>query len=157
MANTYTQLYIQFVFAVENREALIKESIRDEVQKYLTGIAQNKGHKMLAVYCNPDHTHVFLGLKPEQSISSLANDLKVNTSKWLNERGLCKHKFNWQAGFGAFSYHRSMLSTIGNYVNNQKEHHKKRSFKDEYLDLLHEFDIAFEDQYLFNFFDCDTQ
>ena len=153
MPNTYTQLYIQYVFAVQNRTALLKEPIREEIQKYLSGIASKNGHKMLALYCMPDHAHLFLGLNPSQSISSLANDLKSNSSKWINEKKLLKQKFNWQNGYGAFSYHKGMLSTICQYIETQPEHHQKRSFKDEYLDLLREFDVEFNEQYLFEFFD----
>ncbi|MBK8831271.1 MAG: IS200/IS605 family transposase [Saprospiraceae bacterium] len=153
MPNTYTQLYIQIVFAVQNRAALIHEPIREEIQKYLTGIVKNNQHKMLAVFCMPDHAHVFVGLNPNQSISSLANDLKSNSSRWINSEKLCRYHFNWQNGYGAFSYHKGMLSTICNYINTQKEHHQRRSFKDEYLDLLHEFDVDFNEQYLFEFFE----
>jgi len=153
MPNTYTQLYIQLVFAVQNRESLIREPNRDEIQKYITGIASKNGHKVLSIYCMPDHAHIFIGLNPNQSISSLANDLKSNSSKWINEKKLFRYKFNWQNGYGAFSYHKGMISTIGHYIDTQPEHHQKRSFKHEYLDLLREFDIDFNDQYLFDFFD----
>jgi len=153
MPNTYTQLYIQYVFAVKHRETLIKEPIRVEVQKYLSGIVRNNKHKLLSIYCMPDHTHVFLGLNPSQSISSLANDLKTNTSRWINEKQLCQHKFNWQDGYGAFSYHKSLVPVIGNYVDTQNTHHQRRTFKEEYLDLLREFDVEYDDRYLFDFFE----
>jgi REP element-mobilizing transposase RayT len=153
MPNTYTQLYIQFVFAVQHRKAMIQEPIREEIHRYLTGIANNNGHKMLAVYCMPDHAHIFVGLNPNQSISSLANDLKSNSSKWINEKKLFRYKFNWQNGYGAFSYHKGMLSTICQYIETQPEHHQKWSFQDEYLNLLREFDVDFNDHYLFEFFD----
>ena len=153
MANTYTQLYVQFVFAVQHREALIKESIREEIQKYITGIARNNGHKMLSIYCMPDHAHVFVGLKPTQSISSLASDLKANSAKWINTQRLCKFHFNWQEGYGAFSYHKNLISTVGNYIDTQPQHHQRRSFKEEYLDLLREFDVDYNDQYLFEFYE----
>lgn len=153
MPNTYTQLYIQFVFAVQNRDAMITEAIRNDVQKYITGIATKKEHKMLALYCMPDHTHIFVGLNPSQSISSLAGDLKSNSARWLNQEKLCKFEFNWQEGFGAFSYHKKMISTIGNYIYNQADHHKKESFKKEYLGLLKEFDVSYNEAYLFHLFD----
>ena len=152
MANTYTQLYIQYVFAVQHRESLINEDFREDLQKYITGIARNNKHKMLAIYCMPDHAHIFLGLNPNQSISKLANDLKTNSSKWINDNKKCKSKFNWQTGYGAFSYHNKMIPIIGDYIANQPSHHRKETFKDEYLKLLHEFDIDFKDEYLFNFF-----
>ena len=153
MPNTYTQLYIQFVFAVLYRNAMIKESIREETQKYITGIVQNNGHKMLAIYCMPDHAHVFIGLNPKQSISSLANDMKSNSSKWINNNKLCKTQFNWQEGYGAFSYHKSRINSLGNYINNQPQHHKKRGFKEEYLELLREFEVDYDERYLFDFFE----
>ncbi len=149
MPNTYTQLYIQLVFAVQHRDALIHENIRDELQKYMTGIAQAHKHKMLAIYCNPDHTHVLVGLHPTQSLSSLANEMKSNSSRWLNESKRLNFNFKWQDGYGAFSYHKSLLDTIVKYVRNQKEHHKNKSFREEYLELLKEFDIDFDDRYLF--------
>ena len=153
MPNTYTQLYIQFVFAVKHRDALITESLREPVQKYITGIVQNNRHKLLSIYCMPDHTHVFLGLNPAQSISSLAADMKSNSAKWINSEKLCKFHFNWQDGYSAFSYHKDLIPVIGKYVDNQKEHHKKKTFREEYLDLLREFDVEYDDRYLFEFFE----
>ena len=150
MPNTYTQLYIQFVFAVRNRESLVRESFREELHKYLTGIAQNHKHKMLAVYCMPDHAHVFVGLNPVQSISSLANDLKSNSSRWINENRLCPYDFHWQEGFGAFSYHRNKVDTICRYIQNQEEHHRKKKFSEEYQELLKEFEIDYNEKYLFD-------
>ena len=149
MPNTYTQLYIQLVFAVQHRKALIHENIRDELQKYITGIAQAHKHKMLAIYCNPDHTHVLVGLNATQSLSSLANVMKSNSSCWLNETKRLNSHFNWQDGYGAFSYHKSQLDMIVKYVRNQKEHHKNTCFKEEYLELLKEFNIDYDDRYLF--------
>jgi len=153
MANTYTKLYIQYVFAVLHRERLVQESFREELQKYLAGIVRNKRHKLLSVYCMPDHTHIFIGLNPVQSISSLANDLKSNSSKWINSNNLPKLHFHWQEGFGAFSYHKDLVPVVGNYIDNQKEHHAKKSFRDEYLDMLREFDVEYDERYLFEFFD----
>ena len=151
MADTYTQLYVQFVFAVKYRESLIAEHFREEVQKYITGIVQNNRHKMYTIHCMPDHTHVFVSMNPNQSVSSLVNDMKSNSSRWINERKFCKHQFNWQNGFGAFSYHKQMAPAIVDYVINQKEHHQKTSFRDEYLSLLKEFEIDFQEKYLFDF------
>jgi REP element-mobilizing transposase RayT len=153
MANTYTQLYIQYVFAVKNRESLIRESFREELHKYLTGIAQNHKHKMLAVYCMPDHTHIFVGMNPAQSISSLANDLKSNSSRWINEHRFCQCRFLWQEEFGAFSYHRNKIETICRYIHNQEEHHRKKKFSEEYVELLKEFEIDFNEKYLFHWVD----
>lgn len=153
MPNTYTQLYIQFVFAVKHRDALIMESFREELQKYLTAIVQLNHHKMLSIYVMPDHAHVLVGLHPGQSISMLANEMKANSSKWINDHKKSRFHFNWQEGYGAFSYNKEMMYTVANYIQGQPEHHKKKSFKEEYLQLLHEFDVAFNDQYLFDFFD----
>jgi len=153
MPNTYTQLYIQFIFAVQHRDALIKESFREELQKYMTGIAQDKKHKLLSIYAMPDHAHVLVGLNPVQSISSLASDLKSNSSKWINENRKSKFHFNWQEGYGAFSYNKEMMYVVANYIQHQKEHHKKKTFKEEYLSLLHEFDVEYNSDYLFDFFE----
>ena len=153
MANTYTKLYIQFVFAVKNRDALIRESLRENLQMYLTGIVRNNRHKLLSVYCMPDHAHIFVGLNPDQSISSLASDLKSNSSKWINSNKLSKFHFNWQDGFGAFSYHRDLLPVVGHYIENQVDHHKKKTFKEEYLELLSEFEVEYDERYLFEFFE----
>jgi len=152
MADTYTQLYIQFVFAVKFRENLIHESIRNPIEKYLTGIVKANKHKMLSIYCMPDHAHLLIGLNPVQSISSLANDLKSNSSRWINNEKLTNHQFNWQEGYGAFTYDKNRMYTIANYIARQPLHHKKKTFKEEYLELLKEFEVEYKDQYLFEFF-----
>ena len=150
MANTYTQLYIQIVFAPKYRQNLIREEIREELQKYITGIVQNRKNKMLAIYCMPDHVHILVGLNPDVSISSLARDIKANSSKFINENKLIKGKFSWQEGFGAFSYSKSAYPAVINYINNQPEHHRIKTFKEEYLALLAEFDIDYYEKYLFD-------
>ena len=150
MANTYTQLLIQFVFAVKNRETIIKENIRLHLEKYISGIVQNKQHKLLAIYCMPDHCHVLVGLHPAQSISDLAKDIKANSSKWLNEQTYFRSKFNWQEGYGAFSYSKSQLNTVVNYILQQQEHHKKKTFKEEYVEFLQKFNVEYDQQYLFD-------
>lgn len=109
---------------------------------------------MLSVFCMPDHTHVFVGLNPNQSISDLVNDLKTYSSGWINKEKLSLHHFNWQNGYGAFSYHKKLVPIIGKYVDNQKTHHQNESFKTEYLNLLNEFDVEYQDQYLFEFFEA---
>lgn len=149
MPNTYTQLLIHLVFAVRNRDVLIKENIRPDVEKYLAGIIKNNNHVLLAQYCMPNHCHILVGLNPQQSISDLANVLKANSSKWINENKKTPFKFNWQEGYGAFSYSRSQLNTVINYILNQKEHHKKKTFKEEYLEFLQKFTIEYNEQYLF--------
>ncbi len=153
MANTYTKIYIQAVFSPQNREYLIHKNWEDELFKYITGIVQNNGHKMLSINGMPDHIHLFFGMKPNQSLSDLIRDVKSNSSKWINEKRFVRGKFLWQEGFGAFSYGHSQLDNVINYVMKQKEHHKKQSFKDEYLLFLKRFDIEFKNEYIFNFFD----
>jgi putative transposase len=149
MANTYTQIYIQIVFAVKGRRSLIGEKNREELQKYITGVVQNREQKILAIYCNPDHTHIFIGMKPTIAISDLTREIKALSSKFINERNWVRGKFQWQEGFGAFSYAYSQLANVINYINSQPERHKKVTFKEEYLDLLKEFKISFDDKYLF--------
>lgn len=153
MANTYTEIYIQTIFSPQNRECLIHKNWEGELFKYITGIVQNNGHKMLSINGMPDHIHLFFGMKPNQSLSDLIRDIKSNSSKWINEKRFVHGKFNWQEGFGAFSYGHSQLDDVINYVMRQKEHHKKQSFKDEYVLFLKKFDVEFKNEYVFNFFD----
>jgi putative transposase len=136
MANTYTQLYIQFVFAVQNRVSLIQPEWEEELYKYITGIAQNHKHKMIAINGMPDHLHVLVGLHPAQSISDLMRIMKGESSEWINSRKFVKGKFSWQEGYGAFSYGKSQIEQVYNYVMNQKMHHKKQTFMLEYQELL---------------------
>ncbi len=153
MPNTYTQLYIQFVFAVKWRESLIQKEWKDELYKYITGIVQNNKSKMLAINGVADHIHIFIGYKPSVPIPKLVKDIKVASSLWINERNLVKGKFNWQEGYGAFSYRLRDIDEICRYIANQEAHHQKKSFREEYTSLLKDFDIAYEDKYLFEFFD----
>jgi putative transposase len=153
MANTYTQLYIQFVFAVKMRENLIKESFREDVEKVMCGITTNHKCKTYAIYCNPDHTHIFVGMSPTISPSKLMEQIKSGSSKWINDKKLVPGKFNWQDGFGAFTYSKSHIDRVVKYVLNQPEHHKKQSFKDEYLLLLEKFEVDYDPKYLFEWYD----
>ena len=148
MADTYTQLLLQFVFTVHRRKNLITEDIRVPLEKYLTGVAQSKGHRLIAIYCMPDHTHILLGLRPHQSISDLARDLKSNSSRWLNDRDDIPFRFEWQAGYGAFTYSNARLQQMINYVLNQPQHHSKQTFKDEYIEMLEDADIDFDLKYI---------
>ena len=149
MANTYSQIYIHIIFAVQGRQNLIPKKHREELHKYITGIVQNRGQKMLAIFCMPDHSHILTGMKPSISVSDLARDIKAGSSKFINENKWMKGKFNWQEGFGAFSYSRSQIDTVINYILCQEEHHKKRTFKDEYIELLKKFEVQYDEQYLF--------
>ncbi len=150
MANTYTQIYIQVVFAVKGRQNLIKEKFRSELQKYITGIITNRGQKLISIYCMPNHTHLLVGLKPNIALSDLMRDVKAGSSGFINQKQWMPVKFNWQEGFGAFSYAQSQLSAVINYIESQKEHHKKASFKEEYKLLLNKFKVDYKDAYLFD-------
>jgi len=150
MANTYTQLYIQLVFAVKGRQNLVSEKFRVNLEKYICGIIKNEKSKPLAIYCNPDHTHILIGLHPSVSISDITKKIKANSSKWINEKGFINGSFRWQEGFGAFSYSKSQMDSIVKYILNQPKHHKKSTFKEEYIKLLHEFEIDYKDVYLFD-------
>ena len=149
MANTYTQIHLQFVFAVKHRNGLIDASFKEELYKYISGIIQYHNHKLLAINGMPDHIHIFIGMRPTQSISDLLQDIKGNSSKWINEKQFLKVKFEWQAGYGAFSYSKSMVSVVINYILNQESHHKKETFKEEYLKLLEDFEIDYDERYVF--------
>ena len=153
MANTYTQIYIHSVFTVKYHDRVITKTWKNELYKYITGIVQNNGHKLLAINGVADHIHLFAGMKPNQSVSDLIQDVKANSSRWINNKHLVKGQFAWQEGFGAFSYAHSQLNNVIKYINNQEEHHKKHNFKQEYLELLQKFDIDFNDAYLFEFFE----
>ena len=153
MSDTYTQLYIQLVFAVKGRNNFIQHAWEEELYKYITAVVQNDRHKMLAINGMPDHIHIFLGLNPAFSISDLVKDIKRASNNWINKKGFTKGKFEWQSGYGAFSYGKSQLDQVCKYVLNQKTHHAKLSFKDEYIKLLKLFEIDFKDEYLFEFYD----
>ena len=150
MANTYTQIYIQIVFAVRGRQNLIPQKKKEEIHKYITGIVSKRGQKMLAVNCMPDHTHVFVGIKPNINISDLTRDVKAASSKFIKEKFKINN-FDRQKGFGAFSYSHSHISDVIQYIKNQEEHHRKRNFKEEYYDFLRKFNVDFDDKYLFDF------
>ena len=152
MANTFTQLYIHIVFAVSGRENLISKSWKNELYKYITGIVKEKGQKLYIINGMPDHVHILLSVGPNINLSDLIRDLKANSSKWINERHLVKGKFKWQEGFGAFSYGQSQLPVLINYIKNQESHHGKRSFKEEYHELLEKFQVTFDEKYVFEYY-----
>lgn len=153
MPSTYSQLYIQIVFAVKGRENLIKKEWRDELHKYISGIITRKGQKSIIVNGVADHVHCFVGLKPAMAISDLVRDIKNNSSKYVNENGWVKGKFSWQEGFGSFSYSHSHIDNVYQYILNQEEHHKKKTFKQEYLEFLEKFRIEYNENYLFEWYD----
>lgn len=149
MAGTFSQIYIQVVFAVQGRQNLLQKEWRQEVFKYMAGIITNKGQKPIIVNGVEDHVHVFLGLKPSMALSDLVRDIKNNSSNFINDHTWIKGKFNWQEGYGAFSYSHSQIEAVYNYIQNQEQHHARQSFKDVYLDLLKKFEIEHEVKYLF--------
>ncbi|MBK7967022.1 MAG: IS200/IS605 family transposase [Bacteroidetes bacterium] len=153
MANTYTQLYIQFVFSVKGRKNLIKESFRDELEKFICGVVNNHKCKIYAIYCNPDHTHIFIGMHPTIAPSKLMEQVKSGSSGWLNEKKYIIGKFEWQDGFGAFTYSKSHIDRVVKYILNQPVHHKKQTFKEEYLQLLEKFNVDYDIKYLFEWYD----
>jgi len=153
MANTYTQLTIHVVFAVKHRENVLRKQYRDELYRYISGIITNKSNKVLAINGAFDHIHILIGLNPSFALSDIVRDIKNNSSKFINEKGWCKGKFQWQEGYGAFSYARSQRSTIIDYIMSQEEHHKKKSFKEEYLEILNKFEVEFDEKYIFDFID----
>ncbi|MFZ4105778.1 IS200/IS605 family transposase [Flavobacterium sp.] len=150
MANTYSQIYIQIVFAVKGRQNLIAKENREELHKFITGIVTNREQKLLAIFAMPDHVHILVGLKPSISISDLVRDIKAGSSKFINDSKWIKGKFNWQEGFGAFSYSKSNLDNVVKYILNQEERHHKKTFKNEYLDFLEKFEIEYDSKYLFD-------
>lgn len=153
MPNTFSQIYLHFVFSVKYRQALIPKAHKEELHKYITGLVQNRKAKMLAVNCMPDHIHLFVGYKPSFHIPDFVKEVKVESNEFITEKNWVKGKFNWQEGYGVFSYSHSHIDNVIKYINNQEEHHKKTTFREEYAGLLKKFDIAFEDKYLFEFFD----
>lgn len=154
MANTYSQIYIQTVFAVKNREAMIQKEWRDDLLGYATGIIQSKGQKVLATGAVSDHIHLFWNYKNLNiPIPNLMMEVKKATNAWIKENKLSPYKFEWQDGYGAFSYSQSQIEAVCQYVLNQEEHHKKQTFREEYFNFLKKFDVPYDEKYLFEFFD----
>jgi REP element-mobilizing transposase RayT len=149
----FTQLYTQLVFAPKYRERLLTKEIRSEVFSYISGIITNRKHKSIIINGMPDHIHILIGLNPNDSISDLVGAIKKNSSVFINEKGLLMGKFHWQDGYGAFSYGKSQLDKIYNYIKNQESHHKERTFREEYIELLKRFEIEYDQKYLFDFFE----
>lgn len=149
MANTFSQIYLQFVFAVQGRHSVIEKQNKEELHKYMTAIVQSRKSKMLAVHCMPDHTHLFVGYKSSMLISEFIKEVKIRSNEFITEKKWIKGAFSWQEGYGAFSYGHSQINNVCNYIMNQEEHHKKRTFRQEYLKLLQKFEVPFEDRFLF--------
>jgi putative transposase len=153
MANTYTQCYFQLVFAVKNREALIQKSWKNELEMYITGIVQNHKHKLLAISAMPDHIHIFIGYHLNQLIPDLVEAIKISSNLWIKNGNLSRFRFEWQRGYGAFTYSHSQIDAVVKYIMNQEIHHQKKSFREEYLEILRKNEIEFKDEYVFEFFD----
>ncbi|NNT71291.1 IS200/IS605 family transposase [Flavobacterium sp. IMCC34852] len=149
MANTYTQIHIQFVFAVKYRDGLIHLSFKDELYQYMAGIIKHHKHKLLVINGMPDHIHILVGMRPTQSLSDLMQDIKGSSSKWINERKFLKVKFEWQEGYGAFSYSKSQVNNVINYIKSQEQHHAKKCFRQEYLEFLELFEVVYDERYIF--------
>lgn len=150
MPGTFSQIYIQVVFAVKGRENLIIKEWKEDLHKYIAGIIKGKGQKSIIVNGMPDHIHAFIGLRPAMSISDLVRDIKNNSSNFINDNKFVKGKFSWQEGYGAFSYSHSHIENVYQYILNQEEHHKKKTFKDEYIDFLTKFNVDYDEKYLFD-------
>lgn len=150
MANTYSQIYIQVVFAVQGRQNLIAPEWKEELYKYITGIITNQGQKLIVIGGVSDHIHILIGFKPNLEISKLVQEVKANSSKFINKKQFVKGKFSWQEGFGAFSYSRSQLDTVIRYIENQEKHHAANSFKREFIEFLQHFDVEYDERYLFD-------
>lgn len=153
MANTFSQIYLQFVFAVKDRQSLIQRTNKEELHRYITGLVRNRKAKMLAINCMPDHTHLFVGFSPSILIADFIKEVKVESNEFINGKKLTAHKFSWQHGYGVFSYSHSHIDRVIKYILNQELHHQKRSFQQEYYQLLEKFNIPFEEKYLFDFLD----
>jgi len=149
MANTYTQIHIHAVFSVQNRSALISDKWKERLYQYITGIVLNNGHKLLAINGMSDHVHILFGMRPIQSLSDLMQDIKGDSSKWINKNRFVPGKFAWQEGYGAFSYCKNDLHNVISYIENQESHHKGRTFVDEYISMLRDFRIDFDERYIF--------
>ncbi|HZK07662.1 MAG TPA: IS200/IS605 family transposase [Bacteroidales bacterium] len=157
MSGTFSQIYIQVVFAVKGRESLINVSWEEELYKYISGIVKNKGQKMLAINGMPDHIHFFIGMKPSCCLSDLVREIKKSSNEFIKEKRFVRFKFQWQEGYGAFSYSHSNLDAVINYIAKQKQHHKKKTFKEEYVEFLKRFQIEFKDEYLFEWIDDEPE
>ena len=149
MANTYTQIYIQIVFAVKGRHSLIPANRKEELFKYITGIVKNRDQKLIAINGMSDHIHIFVGMKPNIALSDLVRDIKAGSSGFINENNWLRVKFHWQEGFGAFSYSQSDIDRVVRYIQNQEAHHRKKTFNEEYVNMLKEYSVQYDDRYLF--------
>ncbi len=152
MPNTYTQLYIQIIFAVQYRHNMIREDIREPIEKYICGIITQEKSKPIAIYCNPDHIHILVSMHPGISLSHLVHQIKSQSTKFINANKWLKSSFNWQRGYGAFTYRKADTERVARYIQNQPIHHRARGFREEYTDLLKSLDVDYKDVYLFEWY-----
>ena len=153
MANTYTQIYIHVIYAVRQRDALISPLWKERLHKYITGIIRNQGHKLLAINTMPDHVHMFIGMKPDGALSDLVRDVKRDSTNFVNQEIRPQRKFAWQEGFGAFSYSHAQIDSVVKYILNQQEHHRRKTFREEYESMLKEFAVEYNARYVFDWLD----
>ena len=153
MADTYTKAFFHLVFAVKNRQALIDRSWKNDLEKYITGIIQNNNHKLIAIGTMPVHVHILIGYNLNQTIPDLVEEIKTSSNHWIKKNNLTKFNFNWQKGYGAFTFSHLQLDGIAKYVRNQADHHRNRTFREEYIDMLNNFKINYKEKYIFEFFD----
>ena len=151
--STHSEIYIQIIFAVNGSDSLIGSHWENELYKFITGIVQAKGNKMLAIDGMPDHIHFFIGLHIDCTLADLVREIKKSSNAYINSNKFTKSRFSWQSGYGAFSYSKSDIDTVVKYIMNQKEHHKNQTFKDEFISFLKEYNIKYDEKYLFNWID----
>ncbi|MBS1913158.1 MAG: IS200/IS605 family transposase [Bacteroidetes bacterium] len=156
MANTYTQIHIHLVFAVADRASLIHSGVKDGLYKYMTGVVQRRGHKLLAINGMPDHVHLLIGLRPEMALSSLVRDVKAFSAKHVNDEHWMRNRFGWQVGYGAFSYSKTQIPSVIRYIERREQHHRVLTFREEYLELLKRFEVEYDPNYLFRWIDDDV-
>jgi putative transposase len=147
--DTYTRIYIHIVFAIKYRDALISSSWKERLHKYITGIIQNHGHKLMTINTMPNHAHIFIGMKPDAALSDLVRDIKRDSTNFVNNEINMRGKFGWQEGFGAFSYSHSQIDSVAQYIVNQEEHHRRKTFKEEYETMLKDYAVEYDDRYVF--------
>lgn len=150
MAGTFSQIYLQFVFAIQGRQSLIPKEHKEELHKYITSLVQARNAKLLAVHCMPDHLHLFTGVKPSVYIPDFVKEIKVESNEFIRNKHWLKGAFHWQEGYGVFSYGHSQLDTVCKYVLNQEEHHRKKTFREEYHEFLRKFSVSYEERFLFD-------
>jgi len=153
MANTFTQCFVHLIFSPKNRDALIKKDWKNNLERYITVCIQNRKHKLLAINAQQDHIHILIGYYLNDLIPDLVEDIKTSSTYWIRENKFTPFKFEWQKGYGAFTHSKSQVDTVIKYILNQENHHKKKKFREEYLEILRKNEVEFDERYLFEFFE----